>query len=460
MIMSNSIESFIDSNRVKFLEELRTLIRFHSISSISENKGEVQKCASWLKAHLESIGLKNCAVYPTDRHPVVYGEWLEASGKPTLLIYGHYDVQPVDPLELWDNPPFEPAMKGDKLYARGATDNKGQFFAHLKAIESSLKINKTLPVNVKIILEGEEEIGSPNLNKFLKSHTGLLKCDLVAVSDSPMFAKGMPTICYGLRGLTYLEIKVIGPSKDLHSGSFGGAVANPIETLAKIIAKLKDDKGRATIPGFYDQVLPLTEVERLNFAKLPYNEKEYMAEIGVPALTGEEGYSTMERTWVRPTMELNGMVGGFTGEGAKTVIPSYASAKISMRLVPEQDPEEIAGSFEAYVKKLCPPSVKMEIIRHHGGQPYHIPLDSPVIKLTINALKRGFGKDPVFVREGGSIPIVASFKKILGVDTVLLPLGLPDENTHSPNESFYLPNFYDGIKTSVYFMEEMAKYSD
>ena len=454
--MSNSLDIYIENNRERFLNELIELLKFPSVSSLSEHKGDMENCADWLQNHLESIGLHNCKVYPTDKHPVVYGEWLGAEGKPSLLVYGHYDVQPVDPLHLWDSPPFEPVIKGDKIFARGAVDDKGQFWANIKAIEAVLSEKGELPVNVKVILEGEEEIGSPSLPKFMEEHKDLLKCDLIAVSDSPMFDYNVPTICYGLRGLAYVEINLTGPVKDLHSGSFGGVLANPIEALAKIIARLKDENGRIAIPGFYDKVLELTAEERENFASLPFDEQQYLNIVGSPMLTGEEGYTTSERTWVRPTLDPNGIIGGFTGEGAKTVIPSKASCKISMRLVPDQDPVEIAGLFEDYVRKICPPTVKMELIRHHGGMPYFIPLDSPVIKLTANALRRGFGKEPVYVREGGSIPIVATFKKILGADTVLLPLGLPDENSHSPNENFYLPNFFHGIKSAVYFFEEMA----
>ncbi len=456
--MSSLIDEYLEDNRGRFLEELVELLKFPSISSLSENKGDIEECAVWLKNHFKFIGLENSDVFSTDNHPIVYGDWLRAGpDRPTVLIYGHYDVQPVDPLELWDSPPFEPAFKDDKVYARGSVDDKGQFMAHLKAIEARLRSGEELPVNVKVIIEGEEEIGSPSLDAFLQEHKELLSCDVVVVSDSPMFDYDVPTICYGLRGLAYLEISLTGPAKDLHSGSFGGVVANPIEELTKIVSRLKDERCRVTIPGFYDRVIPLTELERENFKRLPFDETRYLQEIGSPALCGESGYSTVERAWVRPTLDPNGIIGGFTGEGAKTVIPSSASCKISMRLVPEQDPEEISTLFEQYVKELCPPTVRMEITRHHGGKPYYIPLESPLIKLTARAMERGFGKPPVFVREGGSIPIVASFKQILESDTVLIPLGLPDENSHSPNENFYLPNFYSGIRTSYYFLEELEK---
>lgn len=454
--MNSSIDSYLRENRERFLSELIELLKFPSISSLSEHQTDIAQCAAWLKNHLSNIGMENCEVYTTKKHPIVYADCLKAGAdKPTLLIYGHYDVQPVDPLDLWDSGPFEPVIKGDIIFARGASDDKGQFFAHFKALETLLKIEGALPINVKVIIEGEEEIGSHSMNDFMRQRSKLLACDLVAVSDSPMYDYGLPTICYGLRGLAYLEITVTGPNKDLHSGSFGGVIANPIEVLTKIVAQLKDDNGKITIPGFYDKVLPLSDCERENFAALPFDEDKYLSKIGANALFGEAGYTTLERAWVRPTLDPNGIYGGFTAEGAKTVIPSFASCKISMRLVPNQNPEEISDLFENYIPKLCPPTVKCDIKRHHGGQAYLLSLDSPVIKKVANALKCGFGKAPVYVHEGGSIPIVASFKEILGSDTVLLPLGLPDENAHSPNENFHLPNFYAGIKTAICLLDEL-----
>ena len=455
--MDNRLENYISENRDRFIEELIELLKFQSISSLSEHKEDMQKNAEWLKKHLKQIGLDNCAVYQTAKHPVVYGDWLKAGDKPTLLIYGHYDVQPVDPLNLWDNPPFEPVIKGDHIYARGAADDKGQFFAHLKAIEAMLKVYGEMPVNVKVILEGEEEIGSPSLPAFLRENKKLLANDLIAISDSPLLDYNMPTICYGLRGLTYVEMHFKGPGRDLHSGSYGGAVANPIEEMAKVISKLKDDDGHILIPGFYDKVAPLTDEERKNFSKIPFNKEKYLKETGSPDTYGEKGYSTHERSWVRPTLDPNGITGGFSGEGAKTVLPSKASCKVSMRLVPNQDPDEIGDLFEKYVKEICPPTVELEVTRHHGGKPYLLPLDNPLIKVMEKALERGFGNKPFYNREGGSIPIVATFKEILDSHTLLLPMGLPDENTHSPNENFYLPNFFAGIKTSAYFQEELAK---
>lgn len=455
--MIQKFEDYVAENGERFVEELIELLKFQSISSLSEHKEDMRKNAEWLKHHLIEIGLTNCEVYETAKHPVVYGEWLEAGDKPTVLIYGHYDVQPVDPLNLWDNPPFEPVIKNDHIYARGSADDKGQFFAHLKAIESMLKVHGKMPVNVKVIIEGEEEIGSPSLPAFLREHMDLLANDLIAISDSPLYDYDMPTICYGLRGLTYMEIKLRGPGKDLHSGSYGGAVANPIEELAKILSKLKDDNGRILIPGFYDKVAPLSEQERSNFAQIPFSRDKYLKDVGSPELYGEKDYTTLERAWVRPTLDPNGIIGGFTGEGAKTILPSVASCKVSMRLVPDQDPDKIGDLFEDYVRKICPSRVKLQIIRHHGGKPYLLPIDHPLIKVAEKALERGFGNKPFFTREGGSIPIVATFKEILDSHTMLLPMGLPDENTHSPNENFYLPNFFAGIRTSAYFQEELAK---
>lgn len=454
--MSVTFDIFIDKNKKRFVDELTELLRFPSISSEKKDNSSMIKCANWLVSHMESIGLKNCRLHSTNGNPAVYGEWLESPGAPTILIYGHYDVQPVDPLELWDSPPFEPVVKGEHIYARGSADDKGQFFAHLKAIEMVLNIEKKLPINIKVILEGEEEIGSPSLEGFLSDNAEFLSNDLIVVSDSPMYDYGIPSICYGLRGLAYLEIKITGPAKDLHSGSFGGVVANPIEVLTKIVAQLKDERGRILIPGFYDKVLKLTEFERENFRRLPFDERKYMEEVGSPELTGEDGFTTLERLWARPTLDPNGIMGGFTGSGAKTVIPSTAFCKVSMRLVPNQDPDETAALFEDYVKSICPSTVKIEIIRHHGGEPYLLPPESASIKIAARAMERGFGRQPVFVREGGSIPIMATFKDILKSDTILLPLGLPDENSHSPNEKFYLPNLFNGIKTAAYLMEEIA----
>jgi len=449
---------YIEENRENAISDLKSLLEIPSISNDVDMKEDMTRCAEWVKNQLISIGLKDVKIYPTSGHPIVFGQWLEAGKQfPTILIYGHYDVQPVDPIELWSTPPFDPVVKDGKIYARGATDDKGQFLIHIEAIEAFLKTTGRLPINVKVIIEGEEEIGSANLEPFLEENKDLLSCDYVVISDTSMYEKGLPSICYALRGLAYMQLDVTGPNRDLHSGSFGGGVENPINALANIIAKLKNEKGKILIDGFYDDVLPLTEEEREEFKRLPYDEEKFKKELGVEELTGEEGYTTLERLSARPTLDCNGIWGGFQGEGAKTVLPSKAGAKISMRLVPNQKPEKIAELFESYVKKITPKGVKVKITNLHGGNPSITPIDTPAIKAARIALKKGFGVEPVFIREGGSIPIVSSFKEILGADTVLLGFGLPDENAHSPDEHFDLENFHYGILSVAYFYEELSK---
>jgi len=438
------------------MDELKELIAIPSISTNPENTGDIQRCAQWLANHLQGLGIEHVQVIPTEKHPIVYGDWLHADGKPTVLIYGHYDVQPVDPIELWTSPPFEATVREGNLYARGTADDKGQIFIHLKAIEAYFKNAGSLPINIKFLIEGEEEIGSPNLEIFVKKNSDLLAADIVLISDSAMFARGVPSICYGLRGLTYMEVELTGPNRDLHSGSFGGSVHNPIQALSEIIASLHDKKGRVTIPGFYDDVRSLSKKERAAFKKLPFKEKDYANDLGVKQLYGEKGYTTLERLWARPTLECNGIWGGFTGDGAKTVIPSKAAAKISMRLVPDQDPDRIAKLFEKHIKKIAPRSTTVVVKSIHGGKPAITPIESPGVRAAIVALKKAFGKDPLYQREGGSIPIVVQFEEILGISTVLLGFGLPDENSHSPNEFLNLENFYGGIKTSLFFMEELS----
>jgi acetylornithine deacetylase/succinyl-diaminopimelate desuccinylase-like protein len=392
----------------------------------------------------------------TPGNPVVYGDWLHAAGAPTILFYGHYDVQPVDPLNLWDSPPFEATIRDGEIYARGSADDKGQVFMHFKAIEAHLKQNGRLPVNMKIILEGEEEVGSANLDDFVKGHKDDLKADVVVISDSPMFDRGIPSICYGLRGLVYFQIDLRGTKSDLHSGSFGGAVANPAYVLATVLAQMKDRGGRVKIPGFYDEVRPLRDEEREQWKRLPFNERRYAKELGAPKLFGESGYSTLERVWARPTFEVNGVLSGFTGEGAKTVIPAVAMAKVSMRLVPDQSPDKIAELFEAYVKKVTPKTVELKVTRMHGGKPWMTEFDNKYVQAAGRAIERGFGKAPVFNREGGSIPVVATFQEILGLPSVLFGVGLPDENAHAPNEKLDLNNFHGGIIASAFLYEEIA----
>ncbi len=455
--MSN-ITDFIKNNNDRYLKELKHFLSYPSISTNPENKKDVLECAEYLKKHMESIGMQNAKVYPTKGHPVVYSDWLNAGAdKPTVLIYGHYDVQPVDPLELWTSPPFEAEVRGENLYARGSADDKGQVFIHLKAIEAHLSQNKSLPVNIKLLIEGEEEIGSMNLGQFIKDNVELLKCDVIVVSDTSMFSKELPALGYALRGLCYMQVDVTGPNRDLHSGQYGGAVENPINALAEMIAKMKDADGRILIDGFYDDVAPLSKEEKDNFAKLPFDDKEYAAGLEVDALAGEKGYTTLERLWSRPTLDCNGIWGGFTGEGAKTVLPSKASAKISMRLVPNQDPDKIEKLFVDFVKKVAPKSIKTEVYGQHHGKPWISPIDSKWNKAAMKALKAGFGKEPVFMREGGSIPIVFTLEEYLKAPTVLLGFGLPDENAHSPDEHLNMNNFYNGILTSADFYEELAK---
>jgi len=448
---------YVNRNIDRFITELKEFLRFPSISTNPENKDDVKACAEYVKAHLESIGMENVKVMPTRGHPVVYADWLNAgSNKPTILIYGHYDVQPVDPVDLWTTPPFEADIRDGNIYARGSADDKGQVFIHFKALETHFKNNGSLPVNIKLIIEGEEEIGSINLGRFLEENTELLKCDVVVISDTAMYDKGIPAIGYALRGLCYMQVEVTGPNRDLHSGQYGGTVENPVNALAKMINTMKDDKGRITIDGFYDDVKQLTDIERKEFAKLPFSDNDYMKRLEVDELAGEEGYSTIERLWGRPTLDCNGIWGGFTGEGAKTVLPSKACAKISMRLVPNQDPDIIEKLFIDYINKIAPASVKVKCRGLHHGKPAITPINSKWINAAFEAFKQGFGKEPVFIREGGSIPIVVTFKEILGADTVLLGFGLPDENAHSPDEHLNLENFQKGIITTSIFYNELA----
>ena len=449
---------YINDNRNKYVGELKDFLKIPSISNNPDNKKDIERCADWLLKEFSKIGLQNAKLFQTEGNPIVYGDWLKAGkDKPTVLIYGHYDVQPVDPIELWTYPPFEPTIKDNIIYARGTTDDKGQLFIHLKCIEAYFNMTRAFPVNVKVILEGEEEIGSENLEGFLKNNSGFLKADYVVISDTAMYDHDLPSICYGLRGLTYMQIDVTGPNKDLHSGSFGGGVNNPINALALIISKLKDEKDNILIDGFYDDVKPLSQKEKDEFKRLPYDEEKFKAELGVDELFGEEGYTTIERTSARPTLDCNGIWGGFAGEGAKTVLPSTAGAKVSMRLVPEQDPAKIEKLFTDYVNKITPKSVKVRITSLHGGKPSVTPIDTPAIKAAMRALKMGFGVEPVFMKEGGSIPIVNSFKEILGADAILLGFGLPDENAHSPDEHLDLNNFHNGILSVTYFYNELSK---
>ena len=453
----NNVIDFINVNRERYLDELKAFLAIPSISALPEHSGDVRRCAEWCVEEMRRIGLQNVRLIDTPGNPVVYGDWLGAAGAPTILFYGHYDVQPVDPLNLWHTPPFEATIRDGEIYARGSADDKGQVFMHLKAVEAHLKQNHRLPVNIKFMLEGEEEVGSEHLDDFVRSHKSELSADVVVISDSPMFARGVPSICYGLRGLVYFQIDLRGSSTDLHSGSFGGAVANPAFVLAQMIAQMKDRGGHVKIPNFYDDVKPLQEEERNAWASLPFNEKTYRKDFGIPKVFGETGFTTLERTWARPTLEINGLLSGFTGEGAKTVLPAVAMAKISMRLVPDQDPNTIAGLFEAYVKKIAPKTVSLKVTRMQGGKPWMTSFDNNYVQAAGRAIEKGFGRSPIFTREGGSIPVVSTFQEELGLPSVLFGVGLPDENAHAPNEKLDVTNFHNGIIASAYLYEEIAK---
>jgi acetylornithine deacetylase/succinyl-diaminopimelate desuccinylase-like protein len=456
----NAVIDYIHTNRDRYIEELKAYLAIPSISALPQHAGDVRRCAEWTAEEMGRIGLHNVRLIETPGNPVVYGDWLGADGAPTILFYGHYDVQPVDPLDLWESPPFEATVRDGEIYARGSADDKGQVFMHFKAIEAHLKKTGKLPVNMKIILEGEEEVGSANLDDFIKTHQAELAADVVVISDSPMFDRGVPSICYGLRGLVYCQLDLRGTKSDLHSGSFGGAVANPAMVLAQVLAQLKDRGGRIKVPGFYDAVRALRDEERAAWKRLPFNETRYRKELGAPKLFGESGYTTLERTWARPTLEVNGLLAGFTGEGAKTVIPAVSMAKVSMRLVPDQDPDTIARLFEDYVRKITPKTVDVKVTRMHGGKPWMTDFDNPFVQAAGRAIEKGFGKTPVFNREGGSIPVVATFQEILRLPSVLFGVGLPDENAHAPNEKLDLGNFHGGIVASAFLYDEMAKTRD
>ena len=447
---------FVRAHQSRHLDELKDILRIPSISTDPARAKDVQRAAEWVEARLKRAGCTTSKIYPTSRHPIVYGEWLGAPGKPTILVYGHYDVQPPEPLELWTTPPFEPTLRDGKLYARGACDDKGQFLIHVNAFEAHLKTSGTCPVNVKFLFEGEEEIGSGNLEPFVAANRDLLKCDVVVVSDTAMVDKKTPSITHGLRGLSYCQIDVRGTSRDLHSGSFGGAVINPAFALAHIIAQLKDTKGKVKVPGFYDKVKKLTAKERREMAKLPHSDAKFRKAIEAPALFGEPGFTTVERITARPTLEINGIWGGFQGEGAKTVIPAEAHAKVSMRLVPDQTAAEVFKKFETYVKKIAPKSVQVSVTHLHHGAGWLAPTDHVALQAASRAVKKAFGKTPVFTREGGSIPVVASFDKVLKVPSVLMGIGLHDDNLHAPNEKIDLDNFYKGNEAATFLMEELA----
>jgi len=444
------VKKYIDENQNRFLDELFELIRIPSISSKSEYKQDLIMAAEQWKKIILSAGADKAEVLPSEGNPVVYGEKIIDPDKPTVLVYAHYDVMPVDPINLWDSKPFEPEIREGKIWARGADDDKGQSFMHAKAFELMVKTN-TLPCNVKFMIEGEEEIGSPSLGKFCEVHKEMLKADIILVSDTGMIAQDVPSITSGLRGLAYMEVEVTGPDRDLHSGLFGGAVANPANVLAKLIASLHDENNKVAIPGFYDDVLIISDAERKEMAKAPFDIDEYKKAINIAEVHGENGYSTMERTGIRPTLDVNGIWGGYTQEGSKTIIPSKATAKISMRLVPNQDYKKIAQLFIEHFKNITPPYVKVKVTELHGGHAYVSPTDMTAYLAAEKAYTVTFGKKPVPVRSGGSIPIVSAFEKILGIKSILMGFGLESDAIHSPNENFPLFNFYKGIETIPYF---------
>ncbi len=449
---------YISQNKQRFLDELLDLLRIPSVSADSKYKGDVAKCAEAVKENLLKAGCDKVEICPTEGHPIVYGEKMIDPSAPTVLVYGHYDVQPADPLELWDSGPFEPVIKDEKIYARGACDDKGQMFMHVKALEVMNKTN-TLACNIKFMIEGEEEVGSSNLGKFLETNKDRLKADIVLVSDTSMISMEHPSLETGLRGLAYMEVEVTGPNRDLHSGVYGGAVANPINILAKMIASMHDENNHITIPGFYDKVLELTEAERTALNKAPFDLEEYKKELQVSDVRGEKGYTTLERTGTRPTLDVNGIWGGYTGEGAKTVLPGKAFAKISMRLVPNQVSDEISDMFKKHFESIAPAGVTVKVTAHHGGEPVVTPTDSVAYKAAAEAIKTSFGKEPIPTRGGGSIPIVALFESILGLKTVLLGFGLDNDNIHSPNEKYDIFNYFKGIETIPYFHKYFAEMS-
>jgi len=449
-------QHFIQSQKERFMAELFDLLRIPSISADPAFAGNVHACAAFVAERLKEAGADAVEICPTAGYPIVYGEKIIDPSLPTVLVYGHYDVQPAVPLELWTTPPFEPEIRNERIYARGSADDKGQFYMHLKAFEA-MWASGELPCNLKFMIEGEEEVGSSNLSTFVKQEKTRLSADMVLISDTSMLANDTPSIDVGLRGLSYVEVEVTGPNRDLHSGVYGGAVANPINILARMIARMHDENGRIAIPGFYEKVLELSEADRKALNLAPFDVEEYKRDLGIDALQGEEGYTTFERTGTRPTLDVNGIWGGYIGEGAKTVLPSKAYAKISMRLVPNQNSEEITALFENYFKSIAPPSVKVEVRPHHGGEPVVTPSDSPEFKAASLAMKETFGKEPIPTRGGGSIPIVALFEKELGLKSVLMGFGLDIDALHSPNESYGVFNFYKGIETIPWFFHHYAK---
>jgi acetylornithine deacetylase/succinyl-diaminopimelate desuccinylase-like protein len=452
----STIDQYLETHAARFEEELCEFVRIPSISADPNCRDDMYRAAEWVADQFRRMRCTT-EIISTAGHPMVYAESPHVPGVPTVLVYGHYDVQPAEPLEKWTTPPFEPTRRDGKLYGRGVTDDKGQLFTHLKSVEAWITVEGRLPLNLKFLIEGEEEVGSGSLEKFLAEHADRLACDCIVVSDSGQFAPNMPAITYGLRGIAYCELRVTGPNRDLHSGSFGGAVTNPINALAKIIGALTDDKGRVTIPGFYDDVVPLTDRERKEMAALPFDESSFFKGVGVTGAVGEATYTTLERRWARPTFDVCGIWGGYQGEGSKTVLPATAGAKLSFRLVPNQDTAKVTAALKRKIEQLCPPGITFELIGLHGAPGVLVPLDSPYIEAAARAIEHAFGCRPVFTREGGSIPIVTAFHQTLKADALLIGWGQEDDNCHSPNEKFTLADFHRGIKASAKLWEELAK---
>ncbi len=451
------VDAYLESHRGDFEEQLKALIRIPSVSAQPDHDADTRRAAEFVRDDLRGMGVEADLIEFPKGHPIVYGERRDAPGKPTLLIYGHYDVQPPEPLEPWHSPPFEPTVRDGNLYARGATDDKGQMFTHLKAAEAWLKTAGKLPVNVKFLIEGEEEVGGKNLEEYVAANRDKLACDYAVISDTSQFAPGMPAVTYGLKGLAYFELRVQGADRDLHSGTYGGAVQNPLNALAVILASMKGPDGRIQIEGFYDAVRPLEQWERDEFAKLPFSESSFQSDLKVPSLFGEMGYTTLERKWARPTFDVNGLWGGYSGPGPKTVLPCKAGAKFSFRLVPDQDHKAIAALVRRHVEKHCPPGVTWELEEMHGAPAVLVEVKgSPGVEAAAKAVEAGFGRPPVFIREGGSIPVVGLLKTNLGVDTLLLGWGQNDDNLHGPNEKFSLADFHRGIKASAHLLAELG----
>jgi acetylornithine deacetylase/succinyl-diaminopimelate desuccinylase-like protein len=456
--MSAQTDVFVRNNEGRFLEELKDFLRIPSISTLPEHRGDIDRASNFVAEKLGAAGLENIEIIPTDKHPLVYADWLHAPGKPTVLCYGHYDVQPADPLELWKSPPFEPSIRDGNIYARGSADDKGQMYMHVKAVETLRAVNGTLPVNLKFLIEGEEEVGGASIAKFVAENPAKLKADVALVSDTALYAPGVPTLCIGLRGLIYMEVEATGPARDLHSGLYGGAAPNAVYGLIELLGKVKNARGEIKVPGIYDDVEPPASAEKQSWEQLPFKEKEFLKkEVGSTKLTGESKYSVLERIWARPTFEVHGIAGGFTAAGAKTVIPAKATAKVSIRLVSRQDPDKVIAAFREFVKKNTPRGIQTEVRVLSQAPGLMVNPDHPAIQTAARAFSDIFQKPTVFIRSGGSIPIVGDFATHIGIPTILMGFGLPDDGLHSPNEKYALENYYKGIMTIAHFFEEYGR---